>query len=179
MISKRMKLRALETSDADLLFKWYQQKETMEYLYNERLDLSIEDHKARIINQKNTEKLLMLTLLDGKPIGECYYSDILNTSCKVGIKICDQDYLSKGYGKEGMQMLIAHLFGGMGFKIVFLEVFEANKIALKLFKSIGFKISSHQSDFFVDQVGQKHGVVFMTLTVDAFRSALKVPFKMA
>lgn len=179
MISKRMKLRALETSDVNLLFKWYQQNELMPYVYNENLDLSVEDHKSRIINQKNTEKLLMLTLHDGKPIGECYYSDILNKSCKVGIKIWDHDYRSKGYGKEGMQMLIAHLFGGMGFKMVFLEVFEENEIALKLFESIGFKITGKKNDFFVDQIGQMHAAVFMTLTVEDFRSALRVPFKMA
>lgn len=178
MNSIRMKLRARTVDDTDLLIEWYKQKELMKHVgYENGLHLLGAQEEKRINNQKNNERLLMLTLLDDTAIGECSYFDIKNTSCKIHIKICDLNFQGKGYGKEGLQMLLAHLFGVLGIKIVFVDVLKENKRAQHLFGAVGFEETGLQEKSWIDQQGIKRDIVLMTLTLDVFKKALNVPFK--
>lgn len=179
MNSKRMKMRAMTVEDAGLLIEWYKQKDLMKHVgFDDGLEVSLEKQQERIINQKNDERLLMLTLLDGTPIGECHYFNIKNASCEIGIKIGDLNYQGKGYGKEGLQMLLAHLFGVLGIRMVFLDTLKENERAQNLYKSVGFKTTGEKKDFWTDPKGHLRTAVLMTLTVEDFRKKLNVPFKM-
>jgi len=177
MESRRLKMRAVTVEDAELLMTWYKQPELMKHVgFDEGLIVSYDKQRARIENQKNDEKLLMLTLRDGKPIGECSYHNMKGTSCEIGIKICDLDYQGQGYGKEGLQMLLAHLFGVMGFKMIFIDTLIENKRAQGLYRSVGFKQTGTKDNAWQDPRGKQRSIVLMTLTVDDFKKAIKQPF---
>ncbi len=177
MNSRRMKMRAITVEDAPLLVMWYNQPELMKHVgYDNGLDISVEEQKQRISNQNIDEKLMMLTLLDDTPIGECHYNNIRGASCEVGLKIADLTYQNKGYGKEGLQMLLAHLFGVLGMKSVFLDVLEDNQIARHLYNKVGFAETSINKNGWIDPKGRSRSVVYMTLTLDSFKKSLNIPF---
>lgn len=179
MNSRRMMMRATEVEDAELLRNWYLQKELMKHVgYPEGLDVDIEKQRALIQNQKNDGKLLILTLLDGTPIGECHYFNMKNTSCEIGIKICDLNYHGQGYGKEGLQLLLSHLFGVMGIKTVFLDTLSENNRAQNLYKSVGFKETGIKKACWTDPTGKDRDAVLMTLTLEDFKASLNILFKM-
>lgn len=179
MNSRRMMMRATTVEDAELLCQWYLQKDLMKHVgFPDGLDVGLENQQNKILNQKNDGKLLMLTLLDGTPIGECHYFNMQNTSCEIGIKICDLNYQGQGYGKEGLQLLLAHLFGVMGIRTVFLDTIVENTRARNLYTSVGFKETGINKDCWTDSTGMLRSTVLMTLTVDDFKKSLNVLFKM-
>ncbi|MGB5792341.1 GNAT family N-acetyltransferase [Poseidonibacter sp.] len=177
MNSRRMRMRATTVEDAPLLITWYKQKELLKHVgFDEGLCLTLEKQTHIIMNQKGDEKLMMLTLLDDTPIGECHFKNIRGASCEIGLKIGDLNYQGQGYGKEGLHMLLAHLFGVLGMKIVFLDVLESNERARHLYKKVGFKETSIRQNAWTDSKGEARAIVYMTLTLDDFKMALNVPF---
>jgi len=178
MNSRRMKMRATTSDDAKCLSDWYSQAELMKHVgFEAGYIVSEEDLIKRINNQKINEKLLMLTLLDDTPIGECHYKNIKGASCEVGIKIGDLSYQGKGYGKEGLQMLLAHLFGVLGMKMIFTDALVENERAISLYQSVGFKTTGTNKDYWIDPQGSSRSAVLMTLTLDEFKNSIKQPFK--
>lgn len=177
MNSRRMKMRATHPNDAKVLKSWYEQGALMKHLgYDDGYIVSESDLIKRINTQANNERLLMLTLLDDTPIGECYYKDIRGASCKVGLKIGNLAYQGRGYGKEGIQVLLAHLFGVLGMKMVFADALIENKRAAYLYESVGFKQTGINKDSWTDAKGQVRSVVLYTLTLEDFKQSIKQPF---
>lgn len=178
MESKRLRLRAMTEEDAPLLISWYKEAELMKHVgFDDGLIVSLDEQIKRIKEQKIDEKLLMLTLLDDTPIGECHYLNIKGSSCEIGIKIGDLSYQGQGYGKEGLQLLLAHLFGVLGMKSIFLDTLEENVRAQNLYKTVGFKQTGINPNIWTDPKGRPRSAVLMTLTIDDFRIAMKQPFK--
>lgn len=47
----------------------------------------------------------------------------------------------KGYGKAGVKLLIKRLYKEYGYNKIYLSVYESNKNAINLYKSLGFKFN--------------------------------------
>ncbi|MCQ1528394.1 GNAT family N-acetyltransferase [Lutispora saccharofermentans] len=85
---------------------------------------------------------LIIEAIDGgKPIGTIQLYDFseLDQSCKLGIRIGDRDYWSKGYGEDAIKTLLSFAFYEMDIFRVSLKLYEYNERASKCYLKCGFR----------------------------------------
>lgn len=77
---------------------------------------------------------------DGKVIGDAglHHSDRRSGSTQFGIGIYDPDYVSKGYGREALLLLLDWAFRIQNWRRIWLEALACNERAQRLYRSIGF-----------------------------------------
>lgn len=64
--------------------------------------------------------------------------------------LISQEYQGKGYGEDGIKLLIKQLYNEYGYKKIYLSVYDINKNAIGLYKKIGFDFNGE-----VDVKGEK------------------------
>lgn len=80
----------------------------------------------------------------------------LRRSSFLGI-VFDPDHLNKGYGTESMEAFLPVYFGEMKMKVLYLEVAEFNKRALRVYEKLGFRPIEYYLDMFpVEDVDKSH-----------------------
>lgn len=91
----------------------------------------------------------------GLPIGRVYlsrwdrdYDSIDITRIYIG----EEEYLSKGYGREALESVLKYCFEDLKLERVTLDFFEANKRAEKLYLNLGFKLEG-----IMRNAGKKNG----------------------
>lgn len=77
---------------------------------------------------------------DGKTIGFCglWRFNHTNRTCELGIGIGDRDYWSKGYGREGVSLLVDYAFRLLNFRKVCLTTSSNNERAIRCYLASGF-----------------------------------------
>lgn len=144
----RVRLRAIEPGDEDLLYRWendqqfWQVSNTLtpfsrqvlrEYLDNARLD----------IFQARQLRLVIETVESDKPVGliDLFDFDPLHQRAGVGILIGDRSEWGKGYAREALRMLLQYSFTVLLLNQVYCSIDESNTASLKLFQHAGFRIT--------------------------------------
>ncbi|CEH32908.1 GNAT family N-acetyltransferase [Romboutsia lituseburensis] len=68
--------------------------------------------------------------------------------------LISQEHQGKGYGENGIKLLIKQLYDEYGYKKIYLSVYDINKKAIALYKKIGFDFNGE-----VDLKGEKVMVI--------------------
>lgn len=145
-------LRALEPSDADLIFRWENNpsnwkisgtllpfsKHLIEQYVNSAQDIYSVKQLRFIIESNHKKPLGTIDLFDFDPI---------NNRAGVGILIADSEERGKGYAKEALKLLIDYTFNHLSMRSLFCNILEDNKISLNLFESCGFEIVGLKKDW--------------------------------
>jgi RimJ/RimL family protein N-acetyltransferase len=78
--------------------------------------------------------------VDGTCIGHCALFNINPTArtCELGIGIGDKDYWGKGYGRDGVRVLLNYAFTYLNYRKVWLQVHGTNERALRAYRACGF-----------------------------------------
>ncbi len=147
--NNRLRLRALEPEDLDVLYKWendtelwrygstlapYSRFTLKEYLADSRLDI----YTSRQLR-------LMLTLKSGNiPVGtiDLYDFDPMNRKAAVGILI-DKDYRQQGLASEALNLMEEYAFGFLMLKQLYAYVPERNVVSVRLFEHCRYKRTGH------------------------------------
>lgn len=66
--------------------------------------------------------------------------DQMNGTAELGIYIGDKGYWGKGYAKEASFLMLTYAFEYLALNNIMLQVYEYNERAIRLYKSLGFKI---------------------------------------
>ena len=84
---------------------------------------------------------LMIDNEEGIPIGtiQLYNFNEQDKSCKLGIRIGDRNYWSKGYGEDAVKTLLEYAFMKIDIFRVTLKVYEYNERAVKCYLKCGFQ----------------------------------------
>lgn len=78
------------------------------------------------------EKIIGLVVLTNKPLnGKYSFTDL----------IIDEDYQHKGYGKQATNKIVEHFKKMNESKIIKIEVYSENTIAIKCYEKCGFRIT--------------------------------------
>jgi len=144
---KKIKLRALEPSDVELLYRWendtnnwnvsntltpYSKHVLEQYIANAHLDIY-------------TTKQLRLVICDNKniPLGciDLFDFDPNHRRAGVGILIADKKNQTRGYASEALFLLINYCFGTLNLHQLYCNITIDNKTSLALFKKYRFKIT--------------------------------------
>ena len=137
-------LRALEPSDANLLYVWENERSLWSYS-NTTVPFSklvIEEfaqsaHQDVYANRQL--RLMVISLPEQLTIGcaDIFDFDPFHLRCGLGIYI-HQEHRGKGYAASALQMVLEYVFGTLLLRQVYAEVSEQNTASLKLFLASGF-----------------------------------------
>jgi diamine N-acetyltransferase len=145
---KNISLRALEPSDADLLYKWendplvwkvsgtiapYSLHVLEQYIISAQQDIYTAK-QLRLVIQKNG---------DGPAIGaiDLFDFDPHHLRAGMGIMIADELEKRKGYASEALELLIPYCFDLLHLNQVYCNVGKDNEASIKLFMKFGFEIT--------------------------------------
>jgi len=153
--SSRVKLRKMTKEDTELYHKWRNDVEVM-HSTNPSLDVypmeETKDFVDHVILGTHAGKsYIMVEKGKESPIGivSLINIDYKNRNAECIIDIGEKEYWGKGYGSEGLKLLLDYAFYEMNLHRVYLKVFSFNDKAISLYNKIGFiqEGSSRQSLF--------------------------------
>lgn len=136
-----VEIRPLKIEDAYTSVKWRNDPEVFKYTGN------IYDHEIAIESELEWIKRVISNPLDYRCaiiadnmyVGNIYLTDIQNGIANYHIFIGEKDYWGKGIAKKASRLIIDYGFNTLGLNQINLSVRKANKSALNLYKSLGFK----------------------------------------
>ena len=110
LIGKNIKLRGVKDSDIPKMAEWRNDPNIYDYFYECEPVSDITQRKWLDKHLNNpTEKLFIISTLDGKPIGTVCLIDIdlRNRKTESGrFLIGERDYQNKGYGMEARMLIL-------------------------------------------------------------------------
>lgn len=145
---KKVKLRALEPEDIDLLMAWenntpnWQVSGTVapfsrailkDFISNSHLD----------IYQTRQLRFMIETLEGPATIGtiDLFEFDPFHQRAGVGVLIADPAQRNNGYASESVELVKEYCFKHLGLHQLFCNILEGNEASLRLFKKAGFELS--------------------------------------
>ncbi|WP_152394272.1 GNAT family N-acetyltransferase [Paenibacillus guangzhouensis] len=164
--SSRVRLRKMTKEDTELYHKWRNDIEVM-HSTNPSLDVypmdATKDFVDHVILGSQTAKsYIMVEKGNETPIGivSLVNIDYKNRNAEFIIDIGEKEYWGKGYGSEGVKLLLDFAFYEMNLHRVSLRVFSFNDKAIRLYTNIGFQEegNSRQSLF---RNGEWHDIIHM------------------
>jgi RimJ/RimL family protein N-acetyltransferase len=142
----KVRLRGLELSDAELIYKNWNSLELRTYLAS-RMPNSVDEEREFIKMTWNARKsgdvtFGIETLAEKKLVGTIGFGrmwSLVSGSAEVGIAIWEPEERSKGYGTEAMNLLLFYAFELMDLHRLQLHVLGFNTRAIASYKKAGFK----------------------------------------
>lgn len=150
--TERVRLRAMEPRDVDLLYRWENDPEvwkvsdtmvpfskftlqefiktsTMDIYASRQLRLMVEDWKGNTVGA--------VDVFDFEPF---------HRRAGIGILIA-KEYRENGYAEEAVRCVCQYLFSVLQLHQVYCNVMEDNEISLKLFQHVGFLLTGRKKDW--------------------------------
>ncbi len=143
---ERIKLRAVEPSDANLLYEWendttvwhvsntitpFSKEVIKQYLSSAHLDIYTTKQLRLIIETENKNAIGCIDLYDFNP---------LHLRAGIGILISAAEYRRKGYAGEALDILIKYAFNTLNLNQIFCDIGVENTGSITLFQKHNFKI---------------------------------------
>jgi RimJ/RimL family protein N-acetyltransferase len=145
LAGERVRLRAVERSDAARFYAWINDREVTEHL-GVRYPMSYASEeewaeRASAANSDTTSQFAIEIAETGEHIGNCGMHDVspLDRSTEVGILIGAKEHWGRGYGSDAMRTLVTFGFRDMNLRRVMLLVDEDHPGAIKAYERVGFK----------------------------------------
>jgi len=152
---KKVCLRTLEAKDAEVLQKWYMDKDfRLAYDAYESIDLdSIREEIAQSRGGIYDPRLTKLTFLvlrerDHAPIGVCCLRNIdrLNGNAELLLGIGEKDMRLAGFGLDLLIVLLDFAYYGLDLRKTYMRVLENQPYALQNALKFGYKPEGHLRD---------------------------------
>lgn len=145
--NSKIKLRALEPSDVELLYLWendtdlWHVSDTLNPFSRDILQQYIETAQKDIYEQKQLR--LVIDAKDGDllhPIGliDLFDIDFLHRRAGVGILIYAAKDRKKGFASDALELLIKYCFEVISLHQLYCHIPEDNIASFQLFKNMGF-----------------------------------------
>lgn len=138
----KVALRPGDESDIYLLHKWYNDDELNKLAGWSSSKVTASKLRYNMSRSFGYDPMnLMIDNEEGTPIGtiQLYDFNEQDKSCKLGIRIGDRNYWSKGYGADAVNTLLEYAFMKIDIYRVTLKVYEYNERAVKCYLKCGFQ----------------------------------------
>lgn len=163
-------LRPFEDRDMSYLLSWYNDYELNRLAGWSNSKVSASKLKYNMARSFGSDPMnLMIDNLSGRPIGTIQLYDFNNQdkSCKLGIRIGDRNYWSKGYGTDAVNTIVGYAFSSLDMYRVDLRVYEYNERAARCYEKCGFKLEGRtRKSAFID--GSYYDEILMGLLKSEF-----------
>ncbi len=166
-----IRLRDIEEYDLESICRWRNDESVLDNLFS-YLPVSLAKQKRWYENylKDNTNQTFVIEYtIQNKPIGtvSLLHIDHKNQIAEISILIGEKDYRGKGMAKQALTQLINYGFNQLNLNRLFLQLFEGNEPALRLYESLGFKreglLRSHHY-----KKGAFHNIIVMGLLKDEY-----------
>ncbi|GGP08225.1 GNAT family N-acetyltransferase [Oceanobacillus neutriphilus] len=171
--SARVKLRKITKDDIELYHKWRNDVEVM-HSTSPSLDVyplkATEDFVEYAILRSDTSKgYMMVDKKSEASIGivSLINMDYKNRNAECIIDIGEKEYWGKGFGGEGLTLLLDYAFQELNLHRISLRVFSFNDRAIHLYKKLGFELEgkSRQTLF---RDGRWHDIIHMGILQEEY-----------
>src|SRR3972149_1837329 len=158
----KIKLRPIEPSDMDLLYKWENDRSiwsvsnTVKHFSRQEIKEYISSSRD-IYADKQLRLMIVLNLKSPSPAGEgrgeaigcidLFDFDADNLKAGVGILIAEPEQRQKGYASEALKLLINYCFNTLNLHQLYCNVPVNNEASIKLFKKHGFQKTGVKKDW--------------------------------
>jgi len=136
-------LRKVNTEDASLLVKWFNDKENVKYM---NTVIRCKDHSLQSVSDEIDDideeyERLFIIESGGKPIGHAGIDDIDNNDKRgeIFFLIGEGEFKGKGYGKEIVRLLLDHGFNKLKLNSIIASAVVDNKKSIKILLDCRFK----------------------------------------
>ena len=179
-IYKEITIREVIPEDAAQLTAWWNDGQVMAHAgFPNGLGTTVETVVRQIAEQSRKNCRHMILYTDAsveavndreicRPIGEMNYREISESTCEMGIKICEADMQNKGLGKVILSLFIEGLFNECGYKKILLDTNLNNKRAQHVYEQLGFRKVRVNENAWKDQLGEWQSSVDYELTEREF-----------
>lgn len=146
-----LSLRDVEIDDFSIILEWWNNPPLKDSVRAEHFWPTLLDLQTTywpIWKQRDPKKqVLLIALLDDKPIGEVGYRvpDPPGDTAEVDIKIGELHLWGKGYGTAAMKLLIDRLFADPKILRITARPGEWNRRSIGLFKKLGFRETGRET----------------------------------
>jgi RimJ/RimL family protein N-acetyltransferase len=170
---RRVRLRALEPSDAELLFEHLRDTEISRRDARIQWPRSLAEIRRRLENPDagpaSDSRELVVETLAGQLVGgiDIQSADHRNGTFSVGIGLSDRSAWGRGYAKEAMLLALRHMFHERRYQKCNISVYAFNTRALGLYHRLGFQDEGRiRRNYFTN--GEYHDEIFLGMTCDEF-----------
>lgn len=137
----RLTLRPLAAEDIEMVRQW---RNTYRHEFFDTTEITPEMQQAwyqRYLTTTTTDKMFIITLRDGTPIGQLALYDIsaTNRTAKFGRFLILSEYRGQGYATEAMRSILKYAFKVLQLAKIKLEVYVDNLEAIAVYTKVGFK----------------------------------------
>lgn len=171
--SARVTLRKMTKGDTELYHKWRNDVKVM-YSTSPSLDVyplkATEDFVEYVILKSDTSKgYIMVDKKSETSIGivSLINLDYKNQNAECIIDIGEKEYWGKGYGAEGMKLLLDYAFYELNLHRVSLRVFSFNERAIHLYEKMGFELE-RKSRQMLFRDGKWHDIIHMGILQEEY-----------
>jgi RimJ/RimL family protein N-acetyltransferase len=147
LVGERIILRPTEEADYLHGYRWELDKEVQHWAQGDYAppDLTFAQYKAQYAPPYGKPGEADHFTIIARPetiIGFIGYfnADRRIGKVEVGIGIGEKAYWGRGYGREAMNLLLTHLFDGLGYQRVELDTWSGNERAIRAYQACGFQI---------------------------------------
>jgi len=164
------RLRIVEEEDLKLIKDWINNPNVHDFI-RPRTPVTYEEVKKSYLSIPSEMKNIhfIIETEDKKPVGVVSLKNLhfVNKRAELSIFIGEDEFRGKGYGKCGTLKALDFAFNKLNIFRVFLEVYEFNKNAVELYKSIGFQIEGRLR-FHSFKNGEYRHLLIMGILKDEF-----------
>ncbi|QRP46204.1 GNAT family N-acetyltransferase [Amycolatopsis sp. FDAARGOS 1241] len=173
LTGKLVRLRALEPSDAESLYRWIHDPEVGQWMDNAH-PRSLDQVRKRCENREvNTYSHVVLgieSVSSGRLIGVI---DLRDAQPEVGraeldIYIGEKDHWNGGYGTEALRLMCRYGFNVMRLHLIALWVVAENERARHVYRKAGFTEDGRHRECFRGSDGKYHDMYLMSLLEHEF-----------
>ena len=144
LIGKDIYLRPAEPADYEYTYRWFLATDPQSQTCHQAKLTTPADYAARMAQKEvklDEGDFIIVRIEDDRPVGKLRYLhlNMLNRSAELGY-VVDPEEQDKGYAKEGMRLLLRHLFDELNLNKVYAQTASFNKASIKLLESLDFKL---------------------------------------
>jgi RimJ/RimL family protein N-acetyltransferase len=143
LLGKLVRLRFRTAADIPLFVQWYSDPDVLHWLHMSEAPLaSFESESARFRATEDDpmRRSWIIETHGGKPIGNIALVNIdeLHGKAELGVSIGEKAYWGRGYGTDAIRTLLAHAFGQMRLRRVWLITDADNERGIRAYEKCGF-----------------------------------------
>lgn len=161
LTNNKVSLRAIETEDIELLYKWENDEETWKVSHTlvpfskYILALYIKNSDKDIFETKQLR--LMIDSIEGRTVGaiDLFDYDPYHSRAGLGILIHSKHDRNKGYASAAIGLIIDYCFEKLKFHQLFVNIDTGNEASLNLFKKFGFELCGKKKEWLLTESGWK------------------------
>jgi len=165
----KIRFRALEPDDIDLLFEWendtkiWEVSNTLEPFSKYILAKYIKESQRDIYESK--EARMIIETHDGKAVGaiDLFDFDPFHFRAGVGILIHDTKDRKLGYATDALQLLCDYAANYLRLHQLYANITADNLASIQLFKNAGFELTSTKKDWRRTADGWKNELMFQKI----------------